>query len=111
MRPLYHINEKLNEIAGDKMPIGGTTEDNYQYVNHELKLETGDTLYMLSDGYSDQFGGMNGKKFMSGNLKKLLLSIQNQSLKEQKHTLDKAFESWRGNLEQVDDVCVIGIKI
>jgi tetratricopeptide (TPR) repeat protein len=111
MRPLYILDNSLKEISGSKMGIGGTTPNDFEFVNHELSLNTGDTLYIMSDGYADQFGGMNGKKYMSGNLKKLLVSFQDKSLNDQKQILEETFESWRGNLEQVDDVCFIGIRI
>jgi serine phosphatase RsbU (regulator of sigma subunit) len=93
------------------MAIGGTTDDQYEYTTHEISLREGDTLYMTSDGFADQFGGPEGKKFRTVNFKKLLLSVQSLSMKEQKETLDKAFCDWKGNLEQLDDVCVIGIRV
>jgi serine phosphatase RsbU (regulator of sigma subunit) len=111
MRTLYHLRTELEEIAGDKMSIGGTTDDHYQYATHKISVRKGDNLYVFSDGYADQFGGEGGKKFRTGNFKKLLLSIHDQSMDQQKESLDSSFEAWKGNLEQVDDVCVIGIKI
>jgi serine phosphatase RsbU (regulator of sigma subunit) len=74
-------------------------------------LVQGDMLYLTTDGYADQFGGEKGKKFKAANLKKLLLSIQHESMEQQKTILQQAFNQWKANLEQVDDVLVIGIKI
>ena len=111
MRTLYHINGQLNEVKGDKLAIGGTTDDSFQYTNHELTLQKGDTLYISSDGYADQFGGSDGKKFRTGNLKKLLLSIRDKPMDEQKKILDEAFETWKDTLVQVDDVCIIGVRV
>ena len=111
MRTLYCINDELNEVPGDKMSIGGTTDDHFQYTTHELTFQKGTTLYITSDGYADQFGGAAGKKFRTGNLKKLLLSIQDRSMNDQKQVLNETFDTWKGNIEQVDDVCVIGVKI
>ncbi|MCW3076698.1 MAG: hypothetical protein JWO32_1307 [Bacteroidetes bacterium] len=111
MRTFYHINTKLNDIPGNKMAIGGTTPDDFEYTNHVLTLNTGDMLYMSSDGYADQFGGDDGKKFRTGNFKKLLFSAHNLPLHEQKILLDTTFESWKGSLEQLDDVCVVGVRI
>lgn len=111
MRTLYYINGELNEVQGDKMSIGGTTHDNYQYTTRELTLQKGNTLYITSDGFADQFGGAAGKKFRTGNLKKLLLSIHDRSMSEQKQLLNETFETWKGNMEQVDDVCVIGVRV
>ncbi len=100
----------IYEIKGDRQPIGAF-DDRQKFVTHSLLLEKNDSIYIFSDGYADQFGGPKGKKFMYTQLKKVLLSIQNQNMQEQKTTLLKAFEDWRGEHEQVDDVCVIGIKI
>lgn len=111
LRTLYHISGELNEIQGNKTAIGGTTDDSYEFKTHEINLKEGDTLYMTSDGYPDQFGGPAGKKFRTGNFKKLLLTIGSMPIREQKETLEQTFNSWKGNLEQLDDVCVIGIKI
>ena len=74
-------------------------------------MQPGDLIYLLTDGYADQFGGNKGKKFKFKNLKQLILDNYTKPLQQQKLILDNAFESWKGSLEQVDDVCVIGIKI
>lgn len=111
MRTLYCIREELSELRGDKMPIGGTTPDDFVYTSHTLSLCKGDRLYIFSDGYTDQFGGKDGKKFRTGNFKNLLLSISLESMSSQKKVLSDTFEEWRKNLEQTDDVCVIGIRV
>ncbi len=111
MRSLYLINTELQEFKGDKMAIGGTTNDDYCYTSIEIKLVKGDSLYIMSDGYADQFGGADGKKFRTGNLKNILLSIKNKPMHLQKKILDETFEKWRGNLEQIDDVCLIGVRV
>ncbi len=105
-------NEKhiLYEVKADKMPIG-IHEEMKEFTNNELQLQKGDTLYLFSDGYPDQFGGEKGKKFKYNPFKKLFLSIQAQSMEEQKAILNKTFEDWKDDLEQLDDVVVIGIKI
>jgi serine phosphatase RsbU (regulator of sigma subunit) len=77
----------------------------------QIQLEKGDTIYTFSDGYADQFGGEKGKKFKLKSLKELLLSVQGKPLSEQKQIIDNMFETWKGNLEQIDDVSVIGVKI
>lgn len=101
---------EIEEIKGDKQPIG-MYETNAPYTTHKKELRTGDTIYIFSDGFSDQFGGDKGKKLKSANFKKLLLSIQDRSMREQKIFIDESFEKWKGELEQIDDVCVIGVKI
>ncbi len=98
------------EIKADKMPIG-IHEEMKEFTNNELQLQKGDTLYIFSDGYPDQFGGEKGKKLKYKPFKKLFLNIQDKSMKEQKAVLDKTFEDWKGDLEQLDDVVVIGIRV
>ncbi len=105
-------NRQLVEIKADKSPIGVNVDgvvDNY--TNHTLQLEKGDCIYIFSDGYADQFGGPRGKKFKYKAMKELLLSINGQTMKEQKRTMEKALMDWKGGLEQVDDVLVIGVRI
>lgn len=74
-------------------------------------MNKGDSIYLFSDGFSDQFGGPKGKKYKSGKLKELLISIKDNPMQQQGEKLDHEFEAWRGDLEQVDDVCILGIKI
>lgn len=110
---LYHIrNGVLNEIKGDKFPVGIFIDETMRnFGNHEILLEEGDLIYLFTDGFADQFGGEKGKKFKYAQLKDLLLSIHLVPIHDQKNILDNAFEKWKGSLEQVDDVCVIGIKV
>ena len=100
----------LFEIKGNKMPIA-MYEKMDEFTNHEIKLKKGDLLYMFSDGYADQFGGPKSKKFMYKQFKELILRIAGQPMKEQEKILDKTFEEWKGKLEQIDDVCIIGLQI
>lgn len=110
---LYLIrNEHLEEVKADKFPIGMFIGENKkEYTNHKLKVKEGDTIYIFSDGYADQFGGHRGKKFMAKQFRQILMDIQPLSMEQQKHHLDKTIEEWRGNHEQVDDILVIGIRI
>ncbi|MDQ3192374.1 MAG: SpoIIE family protein phosphatase [Bacteroidota bacterium] len=104
--------EVLEEIKGDKKPIGSyVPEHNTLFSNHEVQLEEGDTIYLFSDGYVDQFGGEKGKKFKKSQLKELLVSLRNKNMSEQKVILEKAINDWQGNLEQVDDILFIGIRL
>lgn len=110
--PLLLIRKgELIYTKGDKTPIGGDTEMSYNFTNHKTDLQKGDIIYIFSDGYQDQFGGPQNKKFMIKRFKELLLSIQNQPMEEQKEQLNKALEEWKENEEQVDDILVIGIRI
>jgi serine phosphatase RsbU (regulator of sigma subunit) len=109
--PLLVLNTKgLTEFKADKQPIGKYT-DPKPYTEHSIQLQKNDTIYLYTDGYQDQFGGDKGKKFKASSLKALFLSIHTKPVGEQKQIIDTTFESWKGGLEQIDDVCVIGIRI
>ncbi|MCU0359653.1 MAG: SpoIIE family protein phosphatase [Bacteroidia bacterium] len=110
--PMWLIrNKELIEIKADKFPIGNTKQnENSKFKNHEIVLQKGDTVYVFSDGYCDQFGGPGGKKFKASNLKNLLLNSQHLNMDEQFELLNSTIENWRGNHEQVDDILVIGTR-
>ncbi|MAP01757.1 MAG: hypothetical protein CMD01_02930 [Flavobacteriales bacterium] len=110
--PLYIVRD--NEILitkGDKFAIGSFNPYTKSYTTHKIPLQKGDVIYVFSDGYADQFGGVSGKKFMYKQFRETLLSIQSLSMEEQQLTLDKKIEEWKGSYEQVDDILVIGVKI
>ncbi|NOZ46100.1 MAG: SpoIIE family protein phosphatase [Chlorobi bacterium] len=110
--PLYlYRNNELMEIKADRMPIGVYIKDNEPFTNHEIKLKKGDTFYLFSDGFVDQFGGEKGNKFKTKAFKQLLLDIHSKPMPEQKEELNSTFENWRGKHDQIDDVLVIGIRI
>ena len=110
--PLYLISEEeLLEIKGDKQPIGVYAGETKPFTNHLKVLKKGDCIYIASDGYADQFGGTNGKKFKYKQMKDLLVSSKNMSMQEQKIVLENNIEQWRGDLEQVDDILMLGIRI
>lgn len=111
--PVYIFNENgFKEIKGDKFPVGIFMEDQmHDFTNHEITLQKGDSIYLFSDGFADQFGGPNGKKFKYNQFQKLLSSIQNENITAQKIILAETIESWKGSMEQVDDILVVGIKI
>jgi serine phosphatase RsbU (regulator of sigma subunit) len=100
----------LIEIKADKQPIG-SYEKMSPFTLHEMDLQEGDTLYSFSDGYADQFGGEHGKKLKYKALKELLLSIQQNTMDEQHAILIKAYQDWKRGYEQIDDVCMIGVRI
>ena len=108
--PLYHIrNGELTIYNGDKMPVS-IHEKMDEFSLTVIDMQKGDSFYMFSDGYVDQFGGPEQKKFLSKNFRKALLSIQDLNMMEQGKRLDDIFEEYRGGVEQVDDVVVIGVK-
>lgn len=97
-------------LATDKMPIGqGEVLTGFRL--NEIEIKPGDTLYLFTDGYTDQFGGPRGKKFKSKQLQELLVGFSDVSLEEQKNVLDAIITEWRGNLEQTDDILVVGVRI
>jgi len=101
---------EIQELKPDRQPVGFFTGAQKPFTHHELKLEKGDTLYIFSDGYPDQFGGKKDKKFMMKNFKKLLLSIQDKTMNEQKTILETTLAEWKGDTEQVDDILVMGVR-
>ncbi len=110
--PLYIIRDKkIIHIKPDKFAIGAFEPGTKKYTNHKVKLERGDVIYIFSDGYADQFGGVKGKKFMYKQFKDLLLSISTLPVQEQRVKLENSIEKWKGTFEQVDDILVIGVKI
>ncbi len=110
--PLYIIrNDELIEYKPDKMPIGIHKEKSDPFTNHLIDVEVGDALYMFSDGYVDQFGGVRQKKFMTKNFKELLLRINKKPMQEQKDILDNTIQEWMGSVEQIDDILVLGLRI
>jgi len=101
---------EIIEIKADRFAIGRATGKEKTFTNHDLQLEKGDTLYLFSDGYADQFGGPDGKKFKISALKELLAGIGYLEIDEQKKILDSRFEEWKVNQDQIDDVLIIGRK-
>ncbi|MBK6833392.1 MAG: tetratricopeptide repeat protein [Bacteroidetes bacterium] len=99
------------EVKADKMPVGKHDRQDIPFTLQEVELQKGDVVYTLTDGFPDQFGGEKGKKFMSKNLRELLAANSNLPMKEQKQLLEKTFAEWLGNLEQVDDVTLIGVRV
>jgi len=102
---------KLYEIKADRFPIGSYAESTSRYTNHVIKLSKGDTVYLFSDGFADQFGGPSGKKFRYKQFKQLFLEINAKSMDEQKQILEKSLADWKGSMEQIDDVIVIGSRL
>ncbi|MFM1875920.1 MAG: hypothetical protein RL266_1657, partial [Bacteroidota bacterium] len=111
--PLYIFRDnKLIEIRGNRFPVGTFVgEEIREFTNHEIDLQTGDMIYIFSDGFADQFGGPNGKKFMLKRFKAMLEDIHRKPLNQQYDLLVKHLKNWKGNLEQVDDIIVMGVKI
>lgn len=111
--PLWIIrDDKLIELKADKHPVGAFVgEDLKQFTGHNVELKKNDLLYIFTDGYADQFGGPKGKKFKYKALQELLLQHREKSMEGQKQLLNSTIEKWRGSLEQVDDILIIGIRI
>ncbi len=104
-------NNELIESKTDKMAVGKSPREDVPFTTHVLDLEEGDVVYTLTDGYPDQFGGEKGKKFKYKQLEELILAVHKKPMAEQKKVLGDTIENWRGNLEQVDDILIIAVKI
>ena len=110
--PLIHISKnEINQIKGDSQPVGLHTGKKLTFTNKEIQVAKGDMLYIYSDGFPDQFGGEKGKKYLSGKFKKFLLSISDKPIDEQNTLIKAEFANWIGDHEQIDDVCVMGVRI
>ena len=107
--PVLVRGKEVIALNADKMPVGKGEKTN-SFNLHEIEVRAGDTLYVYTDGYADQFGGPKGKKFKYKQLEELLVSVNHLTLQEQSKVLNETIESWRGGLEQVDDVLVAGIR-
>lgn len=110
--PFYIIrNNELLTCKADKMPVGKGHDDSVLFTYNQIALHKNDMIYTFTDGYADQFGGPKGKKFKYKQLEEVLLSIHHLPMTDQKSILNQKFISWKGNLEQVDDVLIIGVRI
>lgn len=107
---IYRDGEML-EFKPDKMPVGRYRDELSSFSLQQVDLKKGDIVYCFTDGFADQFGGEKGKKFKYKPFQQFLVSNAHLSMEDQKKELDKTFENWKGNLEQVDDVLVVGVKI
>lgn len=110
--PLWLIRDnELIEYKADKMPVGMYEEIQKDFTLHSLNIQKGDTIYLLTDGYADQFGGDKGKKFKYKHLKDVLQVNTHKTMEEQKQILSETINTWKGNLEQVDDILIVGIRV
>jgi phosphoserine phosphatase RsbU/P len=112
-RPLWLVrNEEIFVHQPDKVPIGGMQMGTRQpFLNHVIEIQKSDRIFLFTDGFADQFGGENGKKFMTKNLKDALISTSQLPIAEQKKQLQSLFQVWKGSLEQVDDVLLMGLVV
>ena len=108
--PVLVKDQEILSLPYDKMPVGIGEQKN-SFCTYEIPAEKNSVLYLYTDGYADQFGGPRGKKFMYKQLNRILTEISMDELQLQKSKLENNFETWKGNLEQVDDVCIIGIRV
>ncbi len=110
--PLFVIrNDEVIQLKADRMPIGYYFKKETNFSMEEIDLLKGDCLYNSSDGYPDQFGGPDERKFMTKNFKDLLLQIYKKPMAEQRQILDRTIDEWRGKIEQIDDIVVIGVRV
>jgi len=111
--PLFIFRDgKLMEYKANRFPVGTFVgEEIREFTNHEIQIEKDDMVYVFSDGFADQFGGPSGKKFMVSRFRNMLLQIHTKPVDEQQSLVEKQLNKWKGNLEQIDDIVVIGIRI
>ena len=102
---------ELLELNGDKMPVGKHDKEKQSFNEHEFDLQSGDAVYLFTDGFADQFGGPKGKKFKYKQFEELLLKHHQEPFEDQKNILETTINDWIGDLEQIDDILVIGIRI
>ena len=110
--PLYLIRGgELQEYKGSSRPVGYFLGANIPFEKDIIEVKKGDMLYIFSDGFADQFGGPKGKKFMYGKFKKLLVSVSDKDMTEQKAYLEKSLMDWMREDDQIDDICIMGVRI
>ena len=103
-------SQEIEVIKADSQPIGRYIV-NEPFTAHSLQLIKGDSMYLFTDGFSDQFGGEKSKKYKAANFKRFLLTIQDKDMETQHQLISKEFDRWKGDLEQIDDVCVMGVRV
>ncbi|MBM3429054.1 MAG: serine/threonine-protein phosphatase, partial [Bacteroidetes bacterium] len=110
--PVWFVrNQSLIEIKGDRMPIGIHYGKEKTFTLQTITLEEGDWIYLFTDGFADQMGGDLNKKYLSKNFKKFLLSIAHLSTDQQKEAIEKEFQNWKDQNDQIDDVLVFGLRV
>ena len=107
---LLYRGGELIEYKPDKMPIGFHERAGESFTNNLIDIKKGDVVYAFSDGFPDQFGGPKGKKFMIKNLKKQLLNLHDRPMKDQKQALDQILDNWMKDIDQIDDILLMGIR-
>lgn len=111
-RPMYYVRDnQLNEIAPTKSAIGGITSNDQEFKSHKRDIKKNDMIYVFTDGFADQFGGESGKKYMTKRFKELLMKIHPKSATEQEAILEQTLNEWKNEVEQVDDILVMGVRI
>jgi len=110
--PVYMIRDNiLKEYPADRIEIGSYSSVKQKFTNHEIKCIEGDIVYLFSDGFTDQVGDRDRKKYKSQRFREFLLSIHQKSTEEQKRLLDHEIETWKGSYDQIDDILVMGFRI
>ena len=107
--PAYIVKKnRLVEMQGDKMPVGIAADEEKSFTDQYCELDEGDLIYLFTDGFVDQFGGPKGKKFKYQPFRSLILSISSMPIHQQREKLINIFNTWKGNLPQLDDVLLLG---
>jgi serine phosphatase RsbU (regulator of sigma subunit) len=110
--PLFYIsNGEVEEIKGSNFGIGGVLRKEKQFLPHKIEYKPGDMFYIFSDGYADQIGGKEGRKYYKKRFKEYLMEIKDNSMEEQKRLVEQEFFQWKGDYKQIDDILVIGLRM
>lgn len=108
---IFRNDGKIEIFRPAKHSVGGDSDIKKKFEEQVISLHPGDTFYLFTDGFADQFGGPKGKKFKSSRFRDVAMQIATQDISNQKRELELVFDSWRGHFEQVDDICVIGVRV
>jgi len=108
---LLFRGSEIITLKADRMPIGIHLSEKMSFTNHEMEIKTGDSIYIFTDGFIDQFGGKEGRRFKINAFKELLMSIQDYSMNDQKKAIERKYFEWKGNFEQIDDILIVGVRL
>jgi serine phosphatase RsbU (regulator of sigma subunit) len=108
---LLFRGSEIITLKADRMPIGIHLSEKMSFTNHEMEIKPGDSIYIFSDGFIDQFGGKEGRRFKINAFKELLMSLQAYNMNDQKKAIERKYYEWKGNFEQIDDILIIGVRL
>jgi serine phosphatase RsbU (regulator of sigma subunit) len=108
---LLFRGSEIITLKADRMPIGIHLSEKMSFTNHEMEIKPGDSIYIFTDGFIDQFGGKEGRRFKINAFKELLMSIQKFNMNDQKKAIERKYFEWKGNFDQIDDILIVGVRL